>query len=103
MTVKTTAEKIADLFGDGQTWIAEGRKLDEVCAAEEGWSVEAGRDCLVKWLFDDGSSIVVAEGGWDLGLNDDADCFCWQPHDDSGDHENGCSLAEKSVVRVGAL
>jgi hypothetical protein len=95
----TTAATISDLFdGDGQRWesrlTAEG--LSEACESRGGRRSEHGES--VKWVFADGSSIVETGGGWDLGLNSEADCYCWDAcqteHPATGGHNPHCAHAE---------
>lgn len=87
----TIAERVSALFDeDGHVWAdAEGRDLEEVGKAVDPGRVQRTEDLaagLVRYLYSDGSSIVAAESGWDLGYGED--CWCWQ-----GD-EHTCSKDE---------
>jgi hypothetical protein len=74
--MKTTAEKIAELFGDdGQCWETESgetffdaceRHLPDVSRPEPG---------VIRHTFDDGSVLTAAGAAWDFGYSD---CYCWQ-------------------------
>jgi len=98
----TTAEKITEMFGDGQQYVLpDGRELGDVCDAEGSQRIEHRGN--VKWVFDDGSSIVETDGaGWDHGITDCGDCFCWSScdvdHPDTGGHDPDCPCAESVDV-----
>lgn len=97
MEGQTTAEKIMELFDDGsECWhwrVGDG--LSEACEVNAARRSERGDS--VKWVFGDGSSIVEASGGWDLGLDDDPDCYCWDgcrgDHPETDGHNPHCASA----------
>lgn len=79
----TIAEKVAGIMGnDGTNWKdEEGNTLEVVCLTRG--AVKFGKDDprttnTYKYEFEDGSSIVDANGvAWDLGFMN-SDCFCWE-------------------------
>lgn len=86
----TTAEMVAAKMGDdGSEFTSpDGATLDGVARAH-GARVEREPGQGTRYLFADGSSIVDAGGGWDLGYG--AECWCWQ----GAGHSEAC-LAEKA-------
>lgn len=92
----TIAAQIAEQFGDdGQRWQDdEGRALSEVCKTRSvGYAKACSRwdyeqDCgvieevargesaydLIRYVFEDGSAIVITDGGWDI---EGAEPFSW--------------------------
>lgn len=64
----TTAEKIAQLLGDGQTWETEdGRTLEEMAKEHDAViTTHPDKHYLTRYLFNDGSAIVASEGAWDI-------------------------------------
>lgn len=99
-TETTTAQAISALFhDDGQRFATDaGAGLDEVCATAKGaiktyprngnGLQQYGTDTY-KWIFPDGSAIVVSGAGWDFPLSTEAECFCWEGVA-QGQHDAGC-------------
>jgi len=76
---KTAAEQVAAQLGDdGQCWeTSSGRTLEQLALAA-GASKERRYE-QTRYRFRDGSSIVDAVGGWDLGIaGADDGCWCWK-------------------------
>lgn len=94
----TTAQKIAEQFGnDGQQWTdAEGRRFEDVCAEQSDRVLHHQRGIAgapVRYEFSDGSALVVAGDGWDLGFpGEDLECYCW-PEANGGRHTEECGEA----------
>lgn len=79
MTSTTTqAEQIAEQFdNDGLNWHdSEGRHLDEVCEATAKceWREGYRTGDTYRYVFADGSAIVVAGDAWDI---EGAEAFSW--------------------------
>lgn len=74
------AQQVSRIFGDdGQCFDVGEIYIEDICqdhgsAIEyrDGWNTYP-----VKHVFGDGSSIVVDDNAWDLGLTADAKCFCF--------------------------
>lgn len=81
------AENIAMQLGnDGHRWQTDdGRTLTDLCA---GADVERG-ERSTRHGFADGSAIIAADGGWDVGI-DGAACHCWASAD-NGEHNEDCA------------
>lgn len=82
---KTIAERIsAQFYDDGNiSRLENGRHITHVCGDYCGlknYNFVRQTDGLMKYVFEDGSSIVYSDnsGTWDLGINDSLECFCWQ-------------------------
>jgi hypothetical protein len=78
-TTQTTAEQIAERFGnDGQNWRDNaGAHLDEVCEAacvSCRWRDGYRTGDTYRYVFSDGSAIVVAGDAWDI---EGAEPFSW--------------------------
>jgi hypothetical protein len=85
---KTTTETIAEVVSeamcsDGTRFAYQGRTLDAV-ARLHGASISR-TDTMTRYEFPDGSSIIDAGGGWDLGIS--LDCWCWAGAGHSADCE----------------
>jgi len=90
-TAQTAAQKISTLLGDdGLRWESrDGRGIAQLCEdhGASGPYGQSGRGTMPeRYDFDDGSSIVVTDGGWDLGLSQD--CYCWV----GVGHDENCTL-----------
>ena len=74
-TNQTTAQQVSDrLDNDGQQWAdINDVEIHEMCEMQQG--VLSKTDDLARYVFADDSSIVITDGGWDLGLA--PDCYCW--------------------------
>ena len=86
----TTAELIAEAYGNGQTWAWHGMDLHDLCI-----SMNAGNSSIgdSDWYqFADGSVIVANAGAWALGHSWPATCHCW-PEAYSGGHSDECKAA----------
>lgn len=86
----TTAERFSKRMGDnGSRFTArDGTSLATV-AASFGARRPERHDGMTRYHFPDGSSIIVAESGWDIALS--PDCWCWL----GAGHSEAC-LAEKA-------
>jgi len=100
------AEQIAEMFGgDGEEFDnAAGDEIVDVCErrAVRILNRKAGRvddggisDAATRYEFDDNSSVVTIENGWDLGFpGEDRKCFCWASNPGHpyfpGHHEDNC-------------
>jgi len=72
---KTEAERISDMFDDGQSFeTPDGEDLTAICGKAALTSTIEGHD-RQRFVFSDGSAITVAGNAWDLGYGD---CWCWQ-------------------------
>lgn len=101
---RTYAEQVASLLHDDGTCYEadDGREFLRLVAQHDG-DLTAARDGsrVVRYQFPDGSSIVDAETGWDLGYTGDEfeTCTCWpeeqQHHAD--EHADGCAMREEEV------
>lgn len=65
------------LENDGRRFeTLEGETLDEVCESHGGRRERRDSE-TARWVFNDGSAIVVCADGWDV-LHPDCSCgFCW--------------------------
>jgi hypothetical protein len=92
--MSTIAEQVSEMFGDdGQRWEADGRRLSEVMT-ERGAEMERSKGSE-RYRFTDGSSIIVEDGGWDLGFDDAPEhCYCW-----SGNHQHQEKCEEETRRR----
>jgi hypothetical protein len=74
---KTIAENISNLcHDDGLCFTStQGAQLADVLERHATHTYE--ENLLTKYVFEDDSSIVVGDGGWDLGCSPDPRCFCW--------------------------
>lgn len=69
----TIAETIATQFdNDGQCFEARGAELETMCKAHCSHLDRHGD--ATRYVFADGSVILIAGDGWDLGFRD---CWCW--------------------------
>lgn len=88
----TTAQKIACRFdNDGQVFEKNGVWITDVCksqAKEEEWEHGYNTGDTVKYIFSDGSIIVVAGDCWDFGYEN---CFCLR----TSGHDDQCYSEEK--------
>jgi hypothetical protein len=77
----TTARRISARFGDdGQRWTDDtGLGLLDVCQDDLTASHSRDGGLVRRYHFGDGSAIVVAGDGWDLGITgeDRERCTCW--------------------------
>lgn len=80
------ANHVADLLGnDGQRFENTNGETLATLALANGGKLEIERDChdlpatggMVRWQFDDGSAIVIAQGAWDVRANGCQE-FCWE-------------------------
>lgn len=90
-TTKTKANLMSARYGDDglRSVDADGIGIEDAledAGATRDYSQE--RDAI-RYSFDDGSSIVVAGGSWDLGHP--SGCHCWEGA--PGEHEPGCDLS----------
>lgn len=93
----TRAELIAAQFGDdGQCWEADGVDLETSCEEHCEWHYRDGTS--TRYEFADGSAIVDAGGGWDIGVRGQRlDCVCWPASiAPEGPHADGCPEALRS-------
>ncbi len=86
----TTAQTIAARFdSDGQVFLDKEASADieGVCRLRSAEVIAhpTDGDEVQRYQFADGSSIVLAIGGWDLGL--EGDCHCWA----SVGHDHNCT------------
>jgi len=88
----TAAERIAERFrDDGQCWVDPGGVELETALLAAGATCATPGRLPRRWELPDGSAIVAAGGGWDIGVatTDDDDrrrCTCWADvvaHDDT--------------------
>lgn len=89
--IATTADTISARFGDdGQKFTnAAGERLSYVC---DEVAVDVHRNDerdATRYQFADGSAIIIAGDGWDLGIAG-ATCHCWA----GAGHAGGCPQAE---------
>lgn len=77
--MRTTAQRIAKIYReDGQLFYrGADRHIETLARRFDRWPEEANNGSK-KYRFSDGSALVVAEGCWDLALNSDPDCFCFE-------------------------
>lgn len=89
MTMQTIAETISDaLNGDGQVWTtADGATIDDLIRQHGGHHRQS--DNIHAYDFADGSTITIADGGWDIGY---PDCYCWR-----GLGHERCTLDQSSI------
>jgi len=91
----TTAERFAErMGGDGQRWENDdGASFDAVI-----WSMQPRMTAVTadvtRYDFPDGSAIVAAGGGWDVGFAAPATCGCW-PAATGGMHNLRCNPLER--------
>jgi len=76
----STAERIAAHFGDdGQNWIdGNGESLGDYVTPYAETTDHDDQRGTTRVQFADGSAIVMAGAGWDLGFSAPATCHCWQ-------------------------
>jgi hypothetical protein len=94
-TMKNTAQQISAMFNDnGQCWeTISGKDFDAVCDDHRGsreWRDGWGTDTY-RWLFDDGSCLIVSGAAWDFGY---PDCFCCR-----GDTHNEECVADLPLAK----
>ena len=76
-TLAADAERVAAAYcGDGQRFDhpVSGESIDDYCAAR-AVCVQVSADNLHRFVFEDGSAIVIDDGGWDIEANEP---FSWQ-------------------------
>ncbi len=95
----TMAERFAErMGGDGQRWENDdGTSFDAVI-----WSMQPRMTAVTadvtRYEFPDGSAIVAAGGGWDVGFPAPETCGCW-PAANGGDHDGHCEEARNAAAR----
>lgn len=89
----STATVISALFDDDsqQSWarvdyedVVIGEVCEALCSSKE---TDPDDDQRTRYAFGDGSAIVLAHGGWDLGFASMEGCFCWSGAEE---HNAGC-------------
>ena len=92
----TTAQKIADAMdNDGDLGDnARREKFFSTLRAHDPIRVSTRRHDATRYEFKDGSSLVVMDGAWDFGINDERHCDCWYgAGQDAGRHQETCNSA----------
>lgn len=97
----TIAQQISSLVdNDGQRWQTDdGRELEGILQYRAVDIEHRNRGVAgepIRYVFEDGSSIVVAGPAWDLGLS--PHCYCWE----GAGHDDACTveLAAGPLERV---
>lgn len=77
MAMTTIAERIAARMRGGWT-TPSGTTIQALCErlADRREVHQGRREVHHKFIFEDGSSIIITGGGWDVGFTD-ASCYCW--------------------------
>lgn len=95
MTTDTQAAWISEQFNnDGQQFEDEqGNHIETIC--KETCVVRATRDDQTyRYEFADGSAIVIAGDGWDIGFRGhELPCWCWPSA--HPEHADDCWAAER--------
>ena len=76
-TLAADAERVAAVFyGDGQRFDhpVSGESIHDYCAAR-AVCVQVAPDNRQRFVFEDGSAIVIDDGGWDIEANEP---FSWR-------------------------
>ena len=85
----TTAEKVSAKFNNnGFIWDVDGKNIGTVAEEMGGSLTEAGNG-IHKYVFTDGSGIVMMMKSWDIALSDADGCFCPAG---SGVHQESCPV-----------
>jgi hypothetical protein len=94
---QTTAQNIAEVLGDGalNTQVRQDR-FTTVLLSQEPKRIQF--QDRTRYEFKDGSSIVVSEWAWDLGIDDARHCGCWRGYRGYGNydqHSEACDSAHE--------
>lgn len=96
--MQTIAQQISDSM-DNDGSLADNatrEKFFRVLRAQDPVRVSTGREDVTRYEFRDGSSIVVMDGAWDLGIDDERHCGCWLASGvDTGRHSEACNNAHE--------
>ncbi len=85
----TTAEKVSEMFNNnGFIWDVDGKNIG-TAAEEMGGSLSEAPGGTHKYVFADGSGIVMMSKNWEIALSGGEGCFCPAS---SGAHEENCPL-----------
>lgn len=109
----TRAEEISKRFNDdGHCWENRWHEhVDEVARDECVACINSVSHTATKYVFEDRSTLVLTNAGWDIGYDDDpaapCECFCWPEiaRRESMDGHNcecplhgGCALCERKEI-----
>ena len=76
--MKSQAELIAERFEVGTSWVSDtNEQLIDTLEAESTDKDQDWERELTKYQFEDGSSVVLSVGAWDIGPTNVDGCFCW--------------------------
>lgn len=93
--METTAEKVADLANDDPDICTRTLGFSCICRIAGGFDCKIERrGYLVRFTYQDGSSIVAVGAAWGYGWDISyPDCWCWRG---SGHHGDCCNYDPQS-------